>query len=84
MISNKKIAVVIPCFKVSRQINEVLVSLPKFIDDVIVVDDACPEKSGNISKKLKQDNIQVIFHKKNKGEQWRLFLARARRGLDHH
>tara|TARA_B110000259_G_C13998263_1_gene395311 strand:+ start:720 stop:1667 length:948 start_codon:yes stop_codon:yes gene_type:complete len=67
MISNKKIAVVIPCFKVSRQINEVLVSLPKFIDDVIVVDDACPEKSGNISKKLKQDNIQVIFHKKNKG-----------------
>ena len=51
MKSNKKIAVVIPCYKVSKQIKEVVYSIPEFIDHIIVVDDACPEYSGNIAKK---------------------------------
>lgn len=65
MKSNKKIAVVIPCYKVSKQIKDVLVSIPEFIDYIIVVDDACPEKSGDVAKEVYHDN--VIYHKKNEG-----------------
>ena len=67
MKSNKKIAVVIPSYKVSKHIRDVLRSLPEFIDAVIVVDDACPENSGNIAKELGLEKVHIIFHEKNQG-----------------
>ncbi len=67
MKSNKKIAVIIPCYKVSKQIKGVLLSIPEFIDDIIVIDDACPENSGNTAKELNQDKTHVIYHEKNEG-----------------
>ena len=38
-------------------------------NEIIIVDDGCPEGSGNYAKKLskKYENIKVIFHKKNMG-----------------
>lgn len=38
-------------------------------NEIIIVDDGCPEGSGNYAKKLskKYKNIKVIFHKKNMG-----------------
>ncbi|UOY05338.1 glycosyltransferase family 2 protein [Muricauda sp. SCSIO 64092] len=67
MKENKKIAVVIPCYKVSRHITEVLVAVPEWIDHIIVVDDACPEGSGNMVKGLCLDKVSVICHQNNKG-----------------
>ncbi len=67
MKENKKIAVVIPCFKVSKHILEVVKTIPPFIDDIIIVDDFCPEKSGNIIENLHLTNVNIIFHQKNKG-----------------
>ena len=66
MFKKRKIAVVIPCYKVSRLINKVIKSLPKFIDNIYVVDDACPEKS--VKKiKFKSRKLKKIFRKKNGG-----------------
>ncbi|WP_422105024.1 glycosyltransferase family 2 protein [Winogradskyella sp.] len=67
MISNKKIIVVIPCYKVSEQITEVLTTIPSFVDTIIVVDDACPENSGAIAKTTHLEHLLVISHNKNKG-----------------
>lgn len=67
MKSNRKIAVVIPCYKVSNHIREVLYSLPEFIDDIIVVDDDCPENSGNIAESLGLDKMHILYHDKNQG-----------------
>jgi len=64
---NKKITVVIPCYKVSKQINSVILSIPEFIDKIIIVDDACPEKSGALVNKMQLDKVELIFHEKNKG-----------------
>ena len=47
MYKNKKIAIVIPCYKVSKFINKVIFDLPNFVDKIYLVDDACPEKSLN-------------------------------------
>tara|TARA_A100001015_G_C15033150_1_gene734443 strand:- start:59 stop:766 length:708 start_codon:yes stop_codon:yes gene_type:complete len=58
MYKNKKIAVVIPCYKVSKFINKVIFDLPNFIDRIYLIDDACPEKSLkkiiSNSKKIKK------------------------------
>ena len=66
MYKNKKIAVVIPCYKVSKFINKVISKLPKFIDNIYVIDDACPDKSV---KKIYSESkkIKKIYRKKNGG-----------------
>lgn len=63
-----KIAVVIPSYKVKQQINIVLKKIPSFVDKIYVIDDGCPEGSGEavLSENL-SDKISVIFHKLNLG-----------------
>jgi len=65
MINNKKIGVVIPSFKVRRFLKQVVVELPKFIDYIIVVDDACPEQSFEMVQNM--DKVIIINHTKNMG-----------------
>jgi glycosyltransferase involved in cell wall biosynthesis len=43
----KKVAVVIPAYKVKKHIAEVVGSIGPEISSIIVVDDACPEESGD-------------------------------------
>lgn len=62
-----RVAVVIPSFKVSTQITRVIETLPAEIDDIIVVDDACPENSGLVAKEIGNPRVEVITHLKNKG-----------------
>lgn len=70
MIKNKTISIVIPAYKVSKHISEVLNSVPGFIDHVIVVDDNCPDFSGRIAQSQEYSNIphlEVLLHAKNTG-----------------
>jgi glycosyltransferase involved in cell wall biosynthesis len=67
---NINIAVIIPCYKVAKHIEQVILSIPDFISHIIVVDDKCPQNSGLIAQNIqKKDNrnIHVLFHEKNKG-----------------
>jgi len=62
-----KIAVVIPAFKVVNHIKEVIASLPREIDHIIVVDDNCPFSSGKEAEKLNRENVIVLYHDMNQG-----------------
>lgn len=63
-----KIAVVIPCYKVTGQVLDVIKSIPDFVDSIICVDDACPDKSGTLIKtKTRAKRITVLTHEHNKG-----------------
>ena len=66
MYSKKVIAVVIPAYKVSSHIAELLRALPNFIDAVYVVDDNCPDRSGRHAEGI-DDRVMVIFRKENGG-----------------
>ena len=61
-----KIAVVIPCYMVSNNIDKVISKLPKFIDKIYLVDDACPENSVK-NLKFKSKKIIKIYRKRNGG-----------------
>ena len=64
----EKICIVIPCFKVGKEILNVIKNIDfNLVDKVFVIDDACPEKSGLIVKKAKYKKVKVIFLKKNLG-----------------
>ena len=68
MFFKKKICVVIPCFKVKSEISGVLKKIDiKIVDEIIVVDDCCPEKTGKYVKSLKIKKVSVLFLKRNQG-----------------
>lgn len=64
----KRIAAVIPCFKCKDQILPVLNGIGREVDFVIVVDDKCPQKTGEWVKNNCYDpRVEVIFHAENQG-----------------
>ena len=46
MLDDKKIGIVIPCYKVKNHILTVLSKIESFVDKIYIVDDNCPENSG--------------------------------------
>jgi dolichol-phosphate mannosyltransferase len=68
-LSEYNIAVVIPCYRVKREINEVLASLPPYLKHIIVVDDASPDETADVVRKATQEDhrILLIRHQKNQG-----------------
>jgi len=68
MKKNFKIAVVIPCYRVKDQIIDVLAEIPDFVDQVYVIDDLCPEGTGEyVIDKCLDSRIKVIFNDINLG-----------------
>lgn len=61
-------AVVIPCFRVSAHVAAVIASVPlDVVDQIFVVDDKCPEGTGDLVNKLKLEKTTVIYNKQNLG-----------------
>ena len=62
------IAVVVPCFKVARHIVDVVAKIPSSIRKIYVVDDACPERSGQFLQQQTNDpRVVVLFNQTNLG-----------------
>lgn len=63
------IVVVLPCYRVEREIQAVLQRIPKYIKHIIVVDDASPDSTFQIVTALakKDKRIALIRHEKNQG-----------------
>lgn len=63
-----KVAVIIPCYRVRRQLLAVLSGMGAEVDMIFVVDDACPEHSGALVQESVTDpRVQVLFNKQNLG-----------------
>lgn len=63
-----KVVVVIPAFKSRLRILDVLAEIPSLVSKIIVVDDACPDKTGHVVKRKNQDiRVEVIFNRENLG-----------------
>ncbi|MCZ8154745.1 MAG: glycosyltransferase [Leptospira sp.] len=63
-----KIAVVIPCFKVKKHLKDLLAKIPREVTGIFIVDDACPESSGDwVLANIKDKRIRVQILPKNLG-----------------
>ena len=64
-----------PVFKDSRTVKKMIYESLKVLKkssnkyEIVIVDDGCPENTGNIAKEITKSihNVSVIFHKKNLG-----------------
>lgn len=64
-----RIAVIIPAYRVERDIESVLRELPRYIKHIIVVDDASPDSTRKLvtAAAKKDKRISLIQHTKNQG-----------------
>ena len=68
MYKNLKLAVVIPCYNVKYKISKVLASIGQEVDYIYVIDDCCPEDTGNfVRNNIVDVRIKVIAHIQNAG-----------------
>lgn len=66
--SAPKIAVIIPSYKVTQHITNVIAKIPKLVWRIYVVDDACPENSGKfVEKNIVSERVHIIYRKENSG-----------------
>ena len=63
-----KIAVVIPAYKCADKIVDVLESIPTDVTEIVVVDDSCPDGTGNRAKNAKTGaRLTVLTNERNMG-----------------
>lgn len=62
------VAVVVPCYRVSRHILDVLAGLGPECDRIYVVDNACPEGTGRlVEAQCRDPRVSVLYHERNQG-----------------
>ena len=69
MISNKSISVVIPVFNVGESIKNFLKQIPEYVDQIYLIDDCCPLKTGKIVEENISNfkKVSISYNNKNLG-----------------
>ena len=62
------VAVVIPCYRVTRHVLDVIAAIPAWVTQIICVDDCCPDHSGDfIERRCKDPRVRVVRNDTNLG-----------------
>lgn len=62
------VAVVIPCFRVDREILSLIARIGPEVDKIYLVDDQCPNQIGDfVERKMSNSRLTVLYHKENQG-----------------
>ncbi|OOF42947.1 glycosyl transferase family 2 [Rodentibacter rarus] len=68
MINNKRIAAVVPAYRVIAHIESVISKMPDYIDVIYIVDDKCDQNSGKfVENNIIDPRVKIIFHQENQG-----------------
>ena len=63
-----RIAVAIPCYKVTRHVLEVIQAIGPEVEAIYAVDDACPDGSGRVIEEHNRDpRVRVLYNPENRG-----------------
>jgi glycosyltransferase involved in cell wall biosynthesis len=68
-LSEYRIAAVVPAYRVERDIESVLCALPAYLQHVIVVDDASPDRTAELVAGLARRDARIVLlqHERNRG-----------------
>jgi len=62
------VAVVIPCYRVRKHILAVIGAIGAEVETIYVVDDACPQQTGDfVAQECRDPRVRVLAHKVNYG-----------------
>jgi dolichol-phosphate mannosyltransferase len=61
------IAIVIPCFRVARQIARVVAGIPEEYAPIVCVDDASDDETTRVIRQLDDPRVVLVRHERNRG-----------------
>jgi len=62
------VAVVIPCYREKAHVMEVIGGIGPEVSHIFVIDDACPEKTGDyVREHCRDPRVEVLSHERNTG-----------------
>jgi glycosyltransferase involved in cell wall biosynthesis len=64
---DQRIVVAIPAYRAEASIAEVVRTLPAFVDTIIVVDDASPDRTHDVASALGEARLVLLKHAQNQG-----------------
>ncbi|CCN70294.1 glycosyltransferase [Vibrio nigripulchritudo] len=68
MLNEKKVAVVVPSYRVVKHILNVIDKIPNIVDKVYIVDDCCDQGSGNhVRENCSDPRVKILWHDVNQG-----------------
>lgn len=67
MMHGLKVAVVIPAYRVAREISAVVSSMPAAVDTIVVVNDASPDDLGQVLRTITDPRVHIVTHERNQG-----------------
>ncbi|MHA1113581.1 MAG: glycosyltransferase family 2 protein, partial [Alphaproteobacteria bacterium] len=68
MPNDMKIVVVVPCYRVKDRVLDVLAKIGPECAGIVVVDDACPERTGaHVEARVTDPRVTVVRHQANQG-----------------
>jgi len=67
MYQSLRVAVVIPAHQEARLLPRTLATLPDYVDQIFVVDDASTDGTGDVAKMTNDPRVQLISHQRNLG-----------------
>ena len=67
VLAGARIAVVIPSYNEARWIGETVATIPAFVDDIVVVDDASHDDTGERATQAGGARVSVVRHPENRG-----------------
>jgi len=67
MLLGSRVAVIVPAHNEERLIGETLASVPAFVDDVVVVDDASTDRTSERALAVDDRRVVVVRHGANRG-----------------
>jgi glycosyltransferase involved in cell wall biosynthesis len=66
--ASRSVAVVVPCFRETARILEVLARIGPEVARIVVVDDACPDGTGRmVRERCRDPRVEVLIHDTNQG-----------------
>lgn len=67
MFSGRRIAVIVPAFNEEAKITATILSVPEFVDDVLVIDDGSVDRTRALALAARRPGLEVITHPENWG-----------------
>lgn len=61
------VAAVVPAYREEAHIGDVIKTMPDFVDHIVVVDDASPDRTAQVAAETGDPRLHLIRHERNEG-----------------
>lgn len=67
MFQGARVAVVVPAYREERLLPRTLRGIPGFVDSIVVVDDASPDRTAEAAASVGDPRVRLVRHDENRG-----------------